>query len=209
MMEEMARSDGCTEPPPYAALRIKAIQSLLVEKGLIVQQALDEIVDIYENRIGPKNGAAVIARAWDDPEFKARLLEDGTGTLADLGMTGFEGAHVMFVENTDQVHNVVVCTLCSCYPWAALGLPPAWFKAPQYRSRVVFEPRKVLEEFGTEVPLEKEIRVWDSTSEIRYVVIPQRPAGTDALSVQQLTELVNRESMIGTRLATSSEGAAA
>ncbi|MBB5157274.1 nitrile hydratase subunit alpha [Saccharopolyspora phatthalungensis] len=208
-MDQITRSDGYTQPPPYVALRIKAIQSLLVEKGLVAQDALDEVVDIYENRIGPKDGAAVIARAWVEPEFKARLLEDGIGTLAELGMTGFEGAHVLFVENTDQVHNVVVCTLCSCYPWAVLGLPPAWYKAPQYRSRVVLEPRKVLAEFGTTVPSEKEIRVWDSTAEIRYIVIPQRPSGTEGLSVDQLAELVNRDSMIGTRFATPYEGAAA
>ncbi|MDV3125326.1 nitrile hydratase subunit alpha [Mycobacterium sp. 21AC1] len=206
-MEEIQRSDGYTDPPPYAALRIKAIQSLLVDKGIVDPASFDEIVDIYENRIGPKDGAAVIARAWVEPEFKAKLLDDGTATLAELGMTGFEGAHVIFVENTDEVHNVVVCTLCSCYPWAVLGLPPAWYKAPQYRARVVYEPRAVLQEFGTTVSGDVEIRVWDSTAEVRYVVIPQRPAGTDDMNVEQLAELVSRDAMIGTKLAATAEGA--
>ncbi|WP_197378632.1 nitrile hydratase subunit alpha [Mycolicibacterium mengxianglii] len=208
-MEEITRSDGYTAPPPYAQLRIKAVQSLLVEKGIIDPDSFNEVVDIYENRIGPKDGAAVIARAWAEPEFKAKLVADGTSTLAELGMTGFEGAHVIFVENTDEVHNVVVCTLCSCYPWAVLGLPPAWYKAPQYRSRVVFEPRVVLGEFGTTLPEDIEIRVWDSTAEIRYVVIPQRPAGTAGFSIEQLAELVSRDAMIGTKLAATPEGAAA
>ena len=208
-MEEITRSDGYTAPPPYAQLRIKAVQSLFVEKGIIDPDSFNEVVDIYENRIGPKDGAAVIARAWAEPEFKAKLVADGTSTLAELGMTGFEGAHVIFVENTDEVHNVVVCTLCSCYPWAVLGLPPAWYKAPQYRSRVVFEPRVVLGEFGTTLPEDIEIRVWDSTAEIRYVVIPQRPAGTAGFSIEQLAELVSRDAMIGTKLAATPEGAAA
>ncbi|MGV9801496.1 nitrile hydratase subunit alpha [Mycobacterium sp. NPDC003449] len=208
-MEEITRSDGYTAPPPYAQLRIKAVQSLLVEKGIINQDSFNEVVDIYENRIGPKDGAAVIARAWAEPDFKAKLLADGTVTLAELGMTGFEGAHVIFVENTDEVHNVVVCTLCSCYPWAVLGLPPAWYKAPQYRARVVFEPRVVLGEFGTTLPDDIEIRVWDSTAEIRYIVIPQRPSGTDEFTVEQLAELVSRDAMIGTKLASAPEGAAA
>ena len=203
-------SDGYTEPPSYATLRIKAIQSLLVDKGLIDPAAFDEVVDIYENRIGPRDGAAVVARAWTDPEFKAKLLEDGTTTLAELGMTGFEGAHVVFVENTDIVHNLVVCTLCSCYPWAVLGLPPAWYKAPQYRSRAVVEPRAVLAEFGTTIPDDVEVRVWDSNAEIRYIVVPRRPAGTEGLTVDELTDLVSRDAMIGTRLvAGSPEGAAA
>ncbi|WP_197376010.1 nitrile hydratase subunit alpha [Mycolicibacterium baixiangningiae] len=208
-MEEITRSDGYTAPPPYAQLRIKAVQSLLVEKGIIDPDSFNEVVDIYENRIGPKDGAAVIARAWVEPEFKAKLLSDGTSTLAELGMTGFEGAHVIFVENTDEVHNVVVCTLCSCYPWAVLGLPPAWYKAPQYRSRVVFEPRVVLGEFGTTLPDDIEIRVWDSTAEIRYIVIPQRPSGTEEFTIEQLAELVSRDAMIGTKLASTPEGVAA
>ncbi|WP_193045451.1 nitrile hydratase subunit alpha [Mycolicibacterium baixiangningiae] len=208
-MEEITRSDGYTAPPPYAQLRIKAVQSLLVEKGIIDPDSFNEVVDIYENRIGPKDGAAVIARAWVEPEFKAKLLSDGTSTLAELGMTGFEGAHVIFVENTDEVHNVVVCTLCSCYPWAVLGLPPAWYKAPQYRSRVVFEPRVVLGEFGTTLPDNIEIRVWDSTAEIRYIVIPQRPSGTEEFTIEQLAELVSRDAMIGTKLASTPEGVAA
>lgn len=208
-MEEITRSDGYTAPPPYAQLRIKAVQSLLVEKGIIDPDSFNEVVDIYENRIGPKDGAAVIARAWTEPDFKAKLLADGTATLAELGMTGFEGAHVIFVENTDDVHNVVVCTLCSCYPWAVLGLPPAWYKAPQYRARVVFEPRAVLAEFGTTLADDIEIRVWDSTAEIRYIVIPQRPSGTEGLTVEELAELVSRDAMIGTKLASTPQGAAA
>lgn len=208
-MEEITRSDGYTAPPPYAQLRIKAVQSLLVEKGIIDPDSFNEVVDIYENRIGPKDGAAMIARAWAEPDFKAKLLADGTATLAEFGMTGFEGAHVIFVANTNEVHNVVVCTLCSCYPWAVLGLPPAWYKAPQYRARVVFEPRVVLGEFGTTLPEDIEIRVWDSTAEIRYVVIPQRPSGTEGFTVEQLAELVSRDAMIGTKLATAPEGAAA
>jgi nitrile hydratase len=208
-MDEIKISHGYTAPPPYAQLRIKAVQSLLVDKGIIDPDSFNEVVDIYENRIGYKDGAAVIARAWAEPEFKAKLLADGTSTLAELGMTGFEGAHVIYVDNTDEVHNVVVCTLCSCYPWAVMGLPPAWYKAPQYRSRVVFEPRVVLGEFGTTLPDGIEIRVWDSTAEIRYIVIPQRPAGTDGFTLEQLTELVSRDSMIGTKLASTPEGAAA
>lgn len=208
-MEEIQRSDGYTAPPPYAQLRIKAVQSLLVEKGIIDPDSFNEVVDIYENRIGPRAGATVVARAWSEPEFKAKLLNDGTATLAGLGMTGFEGAHVIFVENTNEVHNVVVCTLCSCYPWAVLGLPPAWYKAPQYRARVVFEPRVVLGEFGTTLPDDIEIRVWDSTAEIRYIVIPQRPAGTEGFTVEQLAELVSRDAMIGTKLASAPKGAAA
>lgn len=201
MTDPIQRSDGYTEPPEYAALRVKAIQSLLTEKGIVEPAAFDEIVDIYENRIGPKDGARVIARAWTDPGFRKQLLDDGTATLAELGLTGFEGAHVVFVENTAEVHNVVTCTLCSCYPWAVLGLPPAWYKAPQFRSRIVYEPRKVLGEFGTDIPGNVEIRVWDSTAEIRYMVIPQRPEGTEGLTLDELTELVSRDAMIGTRLA--------
>ena len=208
-MDEIRISHGYTAPPPYAQLRIKAVQSLLVDKGIIDPDSFNEVVDIYENRIGYKDGAAVIARAWTEPDFKAKLLADGTSTLAELGMTGFEGAHVIYVENNDEVHNVVVCTLCSCYPWAVMGLPPAWYKAPQYRSRVVFEPRVVLSEFGTRLPDDIEIRVWDSTAEIRYIVIPQRPTGSDGFTVEQLTDLVSRDSMIGTKLASTPEGVAA
>jgi len=200
MTEPIQRSDGYTTPPEYAALRIKAIKSLLVDKGIVDFDSFEEIVDIYENRVGPRDGAKVIARAWAEPEFKQKLLDDGTATLAELGLTGFEGAHVVFVENTDTVHNVVTCTLCSCYPWAVLGLPPAWYKAPQYRSRIVYEPRVVLTEFGTTIADDVEIRVWDSTAEIRYIVIPQRPTGTGDWSVEQLAEIVSRDSMIGTRL---------
>jgi len=203
MTEPIQRSDGYTTPPEYAALRIKAIKSLLVDKGIVDFDSFEEIVDIYENRVGPRDGAKVIARAWAEPEFKQKLLDDGTATLAELGLTGFEGAHVVFVENTDTVHNVVTCTLCSCYPWAVLGLPPAWYKAPQYRSRIVYEPRVVLTEFGTTIADDVEIRVWDSTAEIRYIVIPQRPTGTGDWSVEQLAEIVSRDSMIGTRLVTA------
>ncbi|OUJ09611.1 nitrile hydratase subunit alpha [Acetobacter sp. DsW_059] len=202
-MKKITHSNGYTSPPAYAALRIKAIQSLLIEKGIVSEEALNEVVDIYENKVGPHDGAKIIARAWTDVSFRKKLLDDGTQTLSELGMTGFEGAHVVFLENTSDIHNVVVCTLCSCYPWAVLGLPPAWFKAPQYRSRVVIEPRKVLEEFGTNIPDNKEIRVWDSTAEIRYIVIPERPEGTESLSSSELSCLITRDSMIGTRLAKS------
>ncbi len=196
----MSVSSQFTKPPSDTALRVKAIQSLLVEKGYVDQASLDEVVDIFENRIGPRNGARVVAKAWSDPAYKARLLADGTSAVAELGFTGFEGSHIVAVENTDAVHNMVVCTLCSCYPWPVLGLPPTYYKTPQYRSRAVIEPRAVLKEFGSSIPDDVEIRVWDSNAEIRYIVIPQRPAGSEQASEEELAGLVTRDSIIGTRL---------
>lgn len=191
-------SHSHTEPPADIELRVKALESLLTEKGLIDPAALDELVDIYENRVGPRNGALVVAKAWTDPDYKKRLLEDSTAAIAELGFSGVQGEDMVVVENTAEVHNMTVCTLCSCYPWPTLGLPPVWYKSAPYRSRVVMDPRGVLAEFGVSVPAEKEIRVWDSSAEIRYLVLPERPAGTDDWSEAQLVELVTRDSMIGT-----------
>ena len=189
-------------PPTELEARSRALESLLYEKGLLTSAAVDLLLETYEHDLGPLNGARVVARAWSDPEYKKRLLEDGSAAIRELGFGGVQGEHMVVVENTDAVHNVVVCTLCSCYPWPVLGLPPRWYKAPAYRARVVIEPREVLKEFGVEVEAEKEVKVWDSSSEIRYLVLPQRPAGSDGMSEEQLAELVNRDSMIGTGLAT-------
>jgi nitrile hydratase len=180
------------------ALRVKAIESLLVEKGIVDPATLDTIIEAYEHRIGPHNGARIVAKAWVDPDYKQRLLADGTSAIAELGLTGFSSEHMVVVENTPQVHNLIVCTLCSCYPWAILGLPPTWYKSFAYRSRAVIEPRTVLKEFGLEIPDEVEIRVWDSNSDLRYLVLPERPAGTEALSEEALAGLVTRNAMIGT-----------
>ncbi|MBS1877981.1 MAG: nitrile hydratase subunit alpha [Actinobacteria bacterium] len=182
----------------FPELRTKAIESLLIEKGLITEEAIDKIVDTYEHDIGPMRGARVVARAWTDPEFKARLLDDATAAMAELEVGGFVAEAVVAVENTEQVHNMVACTLCSCYPWGVLGLPPSWYKDPAYRSRVVREPRAVLAEFGTELPADVEVRVWDSSSEVRYMVIPRRPPGTEEMTEDELAPLVTRDSMIGT-----------
>lgn len=179
------------------ALRVKAVESLLVEKGLIDPAAIDRLVDLYENKIGPRNGAKVVARAWRDPEYKKFLLKDGTGAIAELGYSGAEGENMVVLENTPMVHNMVVCTLCSCYPWPTLGLPPNWYKSAPYRSRAVIDPRGVLREFGVSLPEGVEIRVWDSNAELRYLVLPMRPEGTDGMSEEELTELVTRDSMIG------------
>ena len=187
-----------TAPPPPIALRVKAIESLLVEKKLIDPDALAAVIDLYERKIGPRNGAKVIARAWVDPAYKQRLLDDGSAAIAELGLSGAQGEHMIVLENTDKVHNVVVCTLCSCYPWPVLGLPPVWYKSAPYRSRVVMEPREVLKEFGLAIPGDVEVRVWDSNAELRYLVLPQRPKGTERLSEDELAELVTRDSMIGT-----------
>jgi nitrile hydratase len=193
---------GLDEPhshlPSEPALRVKALETLLVAKGLVDPAALDELIDSYEHRIGPRNGALVVARSWVDPTFRERLLEDATAAIASLGFGGRQGEHMVAVENSDRVHNLVVCTLCSCYPWAVLGIPPVWYKTEAYRSRAVIDPRGVLEEFGVELRAQVEVRVWDSTSEIRYLVIPQRPAGTHRLSEAELAALVSRDSMIGT-----------
>jgi len=187
--------------PPEPALRVRALETLLARKGLIEPAALDEIIDTYQNRIGPRNGAQVVARAWADPEFRAALLEDATPVVADLGFFGRQGEHVVAVENTPEVHNMVVCTLCSCYPWPLLGIPPAWYKSDAYRARAVREPRKVLADFGVTLPDDTAVRVWDSTAEVRYLVIPRRPAGTEGMGVDELAKLVTRDSMIGTGLA--------
>jgi nitrile hydratase subunit alpha len=189
-----------TEPPSGIELRVKALESLLIEKGLVDPTALDELIDIYEHKIGPRNGAAVVAKAWADPAYKARLLDDGTAAIAELGFSGVQGEDMVVVENTPNVHNVLVCTLCSCYPWPTLGLPPIWYKSAPYRSRVVIDPRSVLEDFGLSVATDKEVRVWDSNAELRYLVLPERPAGTEGWSEEQLSKLVTRDSMIGTGL---------
>ena len=186
------------DPPADIALRVKALESLLVEKGLVDPAALDAIVDYYENRVGPRNGARVVARAWTDPAYRERLLKDATSAVAELDFSGRQGEHMVAVENGPGVHNVVVCTLCSCYPWPVLGLPPVWYKSAPYRSRVVIDPRGVLAEFGTVLPEETEVRVWDSTAEVRYLVIPERPAGTEGMTEAELAARVTRDGMIGT-----------
>ena len=186
-----------TDPPGDIELRVKALETLLVEKGLVDPDALDALIDTYEHKVGPRNGAKVVARAWNDPTFKAWLLEDATEAIGSLGYTGRQGEHMMVLENTPEVHNVVVCTLCSCYPWPVLGLPPVWYKAAPYRSRIVADPRSVLREFGTELSYDVEVRVWDSTAEMRYLVLPMRPAGTDDWPIEKLETLVTRNSMIG------------
>ena len=183
--------------PDDIALRVRALESILIDKNMIDPADLDEVVDAYENRIGPRNGAQVVARAWTDSDFKARLLADGTAAIGEMGYLGAQGEHMVVVENTPDVHNLVVCTLCSCYPWPTLGLPPVWYKSAAYRARAVIEPRAVLREFGVDVPGEVEVRVWDSTAEMRYLVLPERPAGTEGMTEEQLAELVTRDSMIG------------
>lgn len=186
--------------PSDPALRVKALETLLVQKGLVDPAALDAIIDTYENKVGPQNGAHVVAKAWTDPAFREALLDDATPVVAALGYYGRQGEHMVAVENTPELHNMVVCTLCSCYPWPLLGIPPAWYKSDAYRARAVREPRRVLEDFGLTLPPEKAVRVWDSTAEVRYLVIPERPAGTDGLNEEELMALVTRDSMIGTGL---------
>jgi nitrile hydratase subunit alpha len=179
---------------------MRAIESLMIEKGHLTEEAVDLIVRAYEEDIGPLNGARVVARAWVSPDYKRRLLEDAKGAMRELDVGGFVGEHMVAVENTEEVHNVVVCTLCSCYPWAVLGLPPSWYKAPAYRARMVREPRAVLGEFGLEIPDHVQIRVWDSSSDLRYLVVPQRPPETSGMSEEELVPLITRDSMIGTGL---------
>ena len=183
--------------PSDLTLRVKALESLLVEKGLVDRSALDALVDAYEHKIGPRNGARVVARAWTDSAYRKRLLTDADAAIAELGYGGMQGEHMVVVENTFKVHNLVVCTLCSCYPWPVLGLPPVWYKSAPYRSRAVIDPRGVLREFGLDLPQETEVRVWDSTAEIRYLVLPERPAGTEKLNEDQLAALVTRDAMVG------------
>jgi nitrile hydratase len=185
------------ELPSDPALRVKALESLVTEKGLVEPAAIDAWIEIYESKIGPRNGAKVVAKAWSDPAYKQRLLDDATKAIGELDFLGRQGQHFVTVENTPDVHNIVVCTLCSCYPLSVLGLPPAWYKSAPYRSRAVLDPRGVLREFGTELPEHVKIRVWDSTAEVRYLVLPERPAGTEKLNEEQLAALVTRDSMIG------------
>jgi nitrile hydratase subunit alpha len=192
--------DDHSELSPIA-LRVRALESLLVEKGYVDPAALDVLIETYETKIGPRNGAKVVAKAWVDLEYAAWLKTDATAAIASLGYTGRQGEHMMAVFNTPDTHNMVVCTLCSCYPWPVLGLPPVWYKSPPYRSRAVIDPRGVLAEFGVTLPETTKVSVWDSTAEIRYLVIPMRPASTDGMGEEQLATLVNRDSMIGTRLA--------
>ncbi len=180
--------------------RVRALETILTQKGLVDPAAMDQIIQTYAEEVGPKNGAQVVARAWDEPEYADWLAHDATAAIADMGFEGRQGEHMQAVFNTDAVHNLVVCTLCSCYPWPVLGLPPAWYKAPAYRSRAVMEPRAVLAEFGVTLPDGQTVRVWDSTAELRYLVIPQRPAGTEGYARAQLAELVTRDSMIGAGL---------
>lgn len=187
--------------PSDPALRVKALETLLVDKGLVDPAALDAIIDTYETQVGPRNGARVVARAWSDPAYLERLRSDATAAIAELGYEGRQGEHMVAVENAPGVHNMVVCTLCSCYPWSVLGLPPVWYKSDAYRSRAVIDPRGVLADFGVTLPEDTEIRVWDSTAEMRYLVIPERPAGTEGMSEDELADLVTRDSMIGTGLA--------
>jgi len=183
--------------PSDLILRVKALESLLVEKGLVDPAALDALIDAYEHKIGPRNGARVVARAWADPDYKQRLLTNADAAIAELGYAGQQGEHMVVIENTPKVHNLVVCTLCSCYPWPVLGLPPIWYKSAPYRSRAVIDPRGVLREFGLDLPEEVEVRVWDSTAELRYLVLPERPAGTEQLSEEELAALVSRDAMVG------------
>jgi len=192
------RAVGATEPGPDAELRVRSLEALLVEKGLVEPAALDEIVDTYENRVGPHNGARVVARAWVDPAFRRRLLEDATEAIAELGFGGRQGEDMVVIENSPAVHHLVVCTLCSCYPWPVLGLPPVWYRSPAYRSRAVIDPRGVLREFGVDLADDVEVHVWDSTAELRYLVLPERPAGTEGLTEPELAALVTRDAMIGT-----------
>jgi len=192
-----------TDPPSELALRIRALESLLVEKGLVDPAAIDALIDTYETRVGPRNGAKVIARAWSNPAFEQWLLEDATAAIASMGYSGRQGEQMKVVENTPKVHNLVVCTLCSCYPWPVLGLPPVWYKSAPYRARAVADPHGVLKEFGTELGEDIEIRVWDSTSEVRFLVLPERPEDTEGWSEEELTALVTRNAMIGVETAKS------
>ncbi len=193
--------------PSDLALRVKSLESLLVDKGLVDRAALDAVIDTMEHKVGPQNGARVIARAWVDPAYKKRLLDNAPAAIAELGYTSGQGEHMVVVENTPAVHNLIVCTLCSCYPWPVLGLPPVWYKSAPYRSRAVIDPRGLLAEFGTRLPEDVEVRVWDSTAELRYIVLPERPAGSDGLSEEALAALVTRDTMVGvTRVALPASG---
>ncbi|AIJ24699.1 nitrile hydratase subunit alpha [Amycolatopsis methanolica] len=194
----MAATDTSLRTEAEITARVKALEALLIEKGVMTTAAVDRMAEIYENEVGPQLGAKVVARAWTDPEFKARLLDDASAACAEMGIGGLQGEEMVVLENTEKVHNIIVCTLCSCYPWPVLGLPPNWYKMPQYRSRIVRDPRGVLaQDFGFVIPDDVEIRVWDSSSELRYWVMPRRPEGTDGMTAEQLEPLVTRNSMIG------------
>lgn len=200
MPHDHSHDDPHTLLPEDPVLRVKALETLLTRKGLVDPAALDEIIETYEHKIGPRNGARVVARAWLDADFRAALLEDATSVVTEMGFFGRQGEHMVAVENTSEMHNIVVCTLCSCYPWPLLGIPPTWYKSDAYRARVVREPRAVLADFGVELPPDMAVRVWDSTAEVRYLVIPQRPEGTEGLDEEALMTLVTRDAMIGTAL---------
>ena len=204
-----AQDPGHQAVPSDIALRVKALESLLVEKGMIDPATIDAVIETYESKVGPRNGARVVARAWIDAAFRTRLLSDGTAAIAELGYGGAQGEHMVVVENTPSVHNLVVCTLCSCYPWPVLGLPPTWYKSAPYRSRAVIDPRGVLREFGVALADGVEVRVWDSTAEIRYLVLPERPAGTEGMTEEQLAALVTRNAMVGVAKVSASRGGAA
>ena len=186
--------------PTETERRVRALETVLVDKGLVDPAALDALIDTYEHRIGPRNGARVVARAWVDPDYKRRLLRDATAAIAEFGFSGVQGEHMVVVENTAEIHNLVVCTLCSCYPWPVLGLPPTWYKAPPYRARAARDPRGVLREFGVVLPTDVEVRVWDSNAELRYMVLPRRPPGSETLGEAELAALVTRDAMIGTAI---------
>jgi len=205
----MSHSHDKQSLPSDPALRVLALESLLIEKGLVDRDALDALVETYEHKVGPHNGAKVVARAWKDAAYKARLLADATAAIGELGFGGLQGEHMIALENTASVHNMVVCTLCSCYPYPILGLPPVWYKSAPYRSRAVIDPRGVLRELGLELPERTEIRVWDSTAELRYLVVPQRPAGTEEMTEEQLASLVTRDTMIGVALVQAPKTSAA
>ena len=194
--------------PSDLTLRVKSLESLLVEKGLVDRAALDALIDTMEHKVGPRNGARVVARAWVDPAYRKRLLENAPAAIAELGYTSGQGEHMLVVENTPKLHNLVVCTLCSCYPWPVLGLPPVWYKSAPYRSRAVIDPRGILKEFGTHVPEDVEVRVWDSTAELRYIVLPERPPGTERLTEEELAALVTRDAMVGVAKVTLPESGA-
>jgi nitrile hydratase len=196
-MSSTGKAGHVPGPDSETALRVRALESLLLEKGLIEAQALDELIDLFENRPGPWNGARVVARAWSDPDYKLRLMQDGTAAIAEMGFEAVQGEEMVIVENTAEVHNIVVCTLCSCFPWATLGLPPVWYKSAPYRSRAASDPRGVLREFGTEIGADVGVRVWDSNAEVRYMVLPERPAGSEDLDEEALAALVTRDAMIG------------
>ena len=192
--------------PDDIALRVRALESILVDKQMVDPAALDAVVDAYENRIGPRNGAQVVARAWVDPAYRARLLDDATAAIAELGFGGTQGEHMVVVANTAEVHNLVVCTLCSCYPWPTLGLPPVWYKSDAYRARAVIEPRAVLRDFGVDIDADVAVQVWDSTAEVRYLVLPQRPPGTEGMTEEELADLVSRDAMIGVAVVPPPDG---